>query len=194
MWQFKGFFGKIGLYLLQRMNAQISSKMKLQYNTIDLYAQKRNEIETKVIMKDVDWFHYFERDCDYLDYPSQEDREFIKTLYGNDLDSMILIMIEALKGYVDNFEEENPKCKMLHKHYLLLKKEMKLRPNMPYLEGDGFIQYLQDRKKRRETQKKLENARIKGNICIFCEGSNLRSNGNNWYCLDCGKYFRKKAI
>jgi hypothetical protein len=191
-WEFKGFFGKLGQYLLECVMSQISSKMRLEYSNVKAYAKKRAEIEEKVILKDVNWLHYFETDCDFLGFPTQEDREYIKTLYGSDLLNMLQIMIQALKGYVDRFEEKNPKCEMLHEYYLLLKEEIKLRPNLPYLKGDGFLDYLQSRKARSKIKEKLENARLTGDLCIHCEGDNLRSNGNNWYCLDCGKYFRKK--
>ena len=45
----------------------------------------------------------------------------------------------------------------------------------------------------REIKDKKQDARIKGNLCIFCEGSNLWSKDNNWRCLDCCRYLGKKS-
>jgi hypothetical protein len=103
-------------------------------------------------------------------------------------------MILGLKGYVDSYSEKNENCEILHEYYLLLKMEIKMRPNLSFMpSGDGFIDYLESRTERREQSDKLKDARKSGSMCIFCESENLRSNGNMWKCLDCGKNFRKRS-
>jgi len=192
MWQFIGFFGEIALYLLGQVNAKISDKMKLEYPTLHAYAHKRCEIETDLIKNGINWHSFFET-CEFMRKPTKEDKDFIKTLSNQDLLDMLIIMNLALRGYVDSYEEKSENCQILHEFYLLLKEEIALRPNLSFMPlGDGFVDYLESREDRKKLRDKKQNARKKGNLCIFCEGSNLRSNGNNWQCLDCGKYFRKK--
>jgi hypothetical protein len=193
MWQFVGFFGKLGLYLIERANAQISWKMRLEYDKLDAYAEKRSEIETEIITSHVDWFHYFET-CGFLAFPTEEDIEFTETLSNDDILTMLLVIINGLKGYIDRFEEDSPNCQKLYGFYKLLKEEIAQRPNLSYMpHGDGFKDYLSSREERRKIRDKKQSARIKGNICIFCESTNIRSNGNMWKCLSCGKSFRKQS-
>ena len=119
----------------------------------------------------------------------------MKTLSNEDLMEMLVIMGQGLKGYIDAYEEKSLHCEMLHAYYLMLKKEIALRPNLSFMPSqDGFIDYLESRTERKELIDKKLNARIKGNLCIFCEGSNIRSNGSMWKCLDCGKNFRKNQL
>jgi hypothetical protein len=194
MWQFKGFFGEIGLYLMGQVNRKFSDKMKLENDTERAYFAKRAEIEDLIIQKEVNWQSYFET-MDFLDFPTQEDIDFIKTLSNQDLLTMLHVMILGLKGYVDSYEEKSENCEILHEYYLLLKMEIKLRPNLSFMpKSDAFQDYLESRTERKEQSDKLKEARIKGNLCIFCESENVRSNGNMWHCLDCDKNFRKKLI
>ncbi len=191
MWQFIGFFGELGLYLLGLVNAKFSDKMKLEYPTQSAYFQKRAEIEKELILNGVNWYSYFEN-CEFLKEPTREDAEFVKTLSNGDLLDMLVVVGKGLRGFVDAYEEEDVHCEMLHDFYLLLKREIKLRPNLNYIPtGDGFLDYLESREARKEIENKKLNARIKGNLCIFCESENVRSNGNMWKCLDCNRQFRK---
>jgi len=193
MWQFKGFFGEIGLYLMGLVNGKISDKMRLEHDTLRAYSQKYTEIEKDLIQNGVNWFSFFET-CEFLSDPTEEDKEFVKTLSNDDLMEMLVIMGQALKGYVDAYEENNVNCEMLHEYYLMLKEEISLRPNLSFMpSGDGFIDYLESRTERKEIIDKKQKARIKGNICIFCESPNIRSNGNMWKCVSCGKSFRKQS-
>jgi hypothetical protein len=194
MWQYIGFFGEIGLYLMGLVNGKISDKMKLEYATVRAYSQKKTEIEKDLIKNGVNWYSFFET-CDFIKKPSQEDLEFIKTLSNQDLLDMLIILGLAMKGYIDAYEDKNSNCLLIHEFYLLLKKEIELRPNRSFMpKGDGFVDYLESRKERKELIDRKQNVRIKGNFCIFCEGSNIRSNGNMWKCLDCERQFRKSSV
>lgn len=192
MLEFKGFFGEIGEYLLEMVTGKISDKMKLECGTVKAYAHKRSEIERDLIRSGINWHTFFES-CDFMRMPTEEDKEFIATLNNQDLMDMLYIMISAQKRYIDAFEETSLNCQILHAFYLLLKSEMELRPNLAFMpKGDGFLDYLESREDRLKRIDAKQKARIEGNLCIFCESTNIRSNGNNWQCLDCGKYFRKK--
>lgn len=161
MWQFIGFFGELGLYLLGLVNAKFSDKMKLEYPTQSAYFQKRAEIEKELILNGVNWYSYFEN-CEFLKEPTREDAEFVKTLSNGDLLDMLVVVGKGLRGFVDAYEEEDVHCEMLHDFYLLLKREIKLRPNLNYIPtGDGFLDYLESREARKEIENKKLNARIK---------------------------------
>jgi hypothetical protein len=190
MIEFRGFFGEIAEYLCGLTNSKISDKMKLEYPTERAYFKKRAEIENELILRGINWQNTFES-MD-LRFPTEEDKAVVKTLSNQELMDFTIIMNLALRGYVDSFEEENEKCKILHEFYLLLKFEIELRPNLSFFpKGDGFLDYLESRDSRNKLRDKKLNARIEGTMCLFCEGTNIRSNGNMWHCLDCGKNFRK---
>jgi hypothetical protein len=192
MFQYEGFFGKIMLYLMGLVSGKFSPKMKLENDTEREYFAKRAELEDEIIQSGVNWFSYFEQS--ELSFPSEIDIKFTPTLSNQDLLTMLHVMILGLRGFVDSYEEKNPKCAMLHRYYLLLKKEIVLRPNLSFMPSeDGFLYYLESRTERKEQSDKLKDARKSGSMCIFCESENIRSNGNMWSCLDCGKSFRKES-
>jgi len=137
MWQFLGFFGEIGQYLVEMVTGKFSDKMRLENPTVKMYVHKRSEIERDLIRNGINWHSFFES-CDFMRLPTEEDKEFVKTLSNGDLLDMLHIMILALKGYIDAFEETSLNCEILHEFYLLLKKEIELRPNLSFMpKGDG---------------------------------------------------------
>jgi len=192
MWQFLGFFGEIGQYLVEMVTGKFSDKMRLENPTVKMYVHKRSEIERDLIRNGINWHSFFES-CDFMRLPTEEDKEFVKTLSNGDLLDMLHIMILALKGYIDAFEETSLNCEILHEFYLLLKKEIELRPNLSFMpKGDGFLDYLESREERKDLLDRKQNARYTGEMCIFCESTNIRSNGSMWVCVDCHRSFRKR--
>jgi hypothetical protein len=191
MIKFEGFFGEIAEYLCGLTNSKISDKMKLEYPTERAYFKKRAEIEKELILRGINWQNTFES-MD-LRFPTEEDKAVVKTLSNQELMDFTVIMNLALRGFVDSFEEENEKCKILHEFYLLLKSEIALRPNLSFFPlGDGFEDYLSSREDRTKLENKKENARLTGEMCIHCESRNVRSNGNMFTCIDCHRSFRKR--
>ncbi|MGA2310093.1 MAG: hypothetical protein ABSG57_11180 [Candidatus Bathyarchaeia archaeon] len=177
---------RLKAFLTQSINARISSKMRDRYNNERMYFELRNKIEDDVIAS-TNWFSYFENDVSYeeLSQPLQEPLHinFTSKLCNK---TLMLVVIEALKAYVDNGEELNPKCLLLKNIYLNLKEPLSSQiPNYP--QEDGFIDYLKTKQHRID----LEDARITGSVCPHCGGHNIKSYGSNWRCCDCDKEFRK---
>lgn len=172
------FLFKLKAYLTQSVNSRISAKMRDRYVHERSYFELRNKIENDIILS-TNWFSYFENDVSYEELNKPLENFFpLKTL--------MMIVIEALKQYVDNGEELNPKCLLLRNIYLNLKET--LSSEIPFEDGDGFADYLKGKQHRID----LESARISGELCPFCESTNVKSyDFNKWQCHNCGKFFRK---
>jgi hypothetical protein len=194
MWQNFGFFGNLNEFLTERINAVISEKQKHSLQILREYAQFRAKVEENVIENLVDWRAYFET-VDYLGFPSETDIKLASLLSDSDIMTFTVILNHALKGYIDNYMENSENCQILYGYYQLLKEETQRRPSLGfYPKEDGFKDYLSTRAWRHEENRKLEDARLKGNYCIFCGSENVRSyNKQEWKCYDCGKRFRKHA-
>lgn len=164
-------------YLTKSVNSQISYKMKDRYNNERNYFELRNKIEDGVIAS-TNWFSYFENEVTL--------EELNRPIENFPLKTLMLIVIEGLKQYVDYGEELNPKCLLLRNIYLNLKETVSSQiPNYP--QEDGFIQY----SKLKQHRIDLEDARITGSVCPFCESTDVKSFGANWKCRSCGREFRK---
>lgn len=163
--------------LTRAVNSQISYKMKDRYNTERTYFELRNKIEDGVIAT-TNWFSYFESEVTL--------EELSKPIKNFPLKTLMLIIIEALKQYVDNGEEENPKCLLLKNIYLNLQSSL-LSQIPDYPQEDGSIEYLKTKQHRID----LEDCRITGSICHFCNSTDVKSFGANWKCRTCGREFRK---
>jgi hypothetical protein len=150
--------------------------MKGRYNNERMYFQLREKLEEDIISSE-NWFSYFENEVSY--------EQLNKPIENFPLKTLMLIVIEALKQYVDNGEELNPKCLLLRNIYLNLKES--LSSQIPFTQEDGFVQYLSLRNHRAD----LESARITGDLCPFCESGDVKSYGANWKCRNCGREFRK---
>jgi hypothetical protein len=163
--------------LIQQINQQISPKAKERLS-IRQYLMKRDELENQVIQSGFP-YGFFE---------NESTLEEIEGLNPDVIDkkTLPLIIISALKMYIDNEQETEPKAEALHRIYLRLKSS--LCAEIPFDSGDGFIDYLKNRNHRID----LEDARISGNICPFCEGHEVKSyDSEKWVCKSCGKFFRK---
>ena len=190
-----GFFGNLNEYLIERVNALISDKQKLSLMNPREYFAHRALMEQNVIQNVVHWQNYFET-CGYLTYPTVQDRDVIadcNNVSDSDLMTFTVILNHALKGYIDSYAENTANCFMLHEFYKLLKEETAKRPSLSfYPSGDGFTDYLESRIERHEQERKLEDARHSGLICIYCGSTNVKSyDSQKWHCKDCKRFFRK---
>lgn len=158
-------------FLLKKVNSEISYKMKDRYNTERAYFELRKKVELDVIASE-NWFSYFE------DVPLEQ---LNKPIENFEPKTLMLIIIEALKQYIENGEEKNVRCQLLHGIYLDLKDYNNLQAE------DGFVEFLSQRTHRID----LEDARITGSVCPFCESTDVKSFGANWKCRTCGREFRK---
>lgn len=163
--------------LVQQINEKISSKLKERLSERE-YFLKRDELENQIIQGGFPYAFFQESTL-----------EEIENLNIDVLDkkTLMLIVIQALKSYIDNGLENDPKAVLLHKLYLQLKEE--LRSILPFQSNceDGFTEYLASKSERTE----YENARQTGSVCLKCGSHNVRSKGAEWVCLDCNKRFRK---
>ncbi|MGA3061449.1 MAG: hypothetical protein ABSD92_13925 [Candidatus Bathyarchaeia archaeon] len=164
--------------LTQQINQQISPKARERLSTRQ-YLMRREAIEEDVIRSGFP-YAFFNEECIV---------EEIRDIRLDVLDKKTLmwLVIEALKGFVDSELADNPKAVLLHGLYLQLRNELKaILPFQSDCE-DGFIEYLASKDERTE----LEGARESGSICIVCGSHAVSSKGAEWVCRDCGKRFRK---
>lgn len=175
------FLFKLKAYVTQSVNSRISYKMKGRYDNERTYFQLREKIEEDVI-KDENWYSYFKDNVSV-----QELEDVIKNpIVDFDIKTLMLVVIEALKRYVDNEEERDVKCLLLKTLYLNLKEP--LSSQIPfYPQEDGFVEYLSLRNHRID----LEDTRITGKICPSCNSTNTKSYGASWKCRDCNHEWRK---
>ena len=162
--------------LEQQVNGQISLKAKEHLSDRQYFA-KRDELENQIIQSGFP----------YAFFSEEASLDEIEALRLNFIDrkTMMLIIISALKMYVDNELENDPKAQALHRLYLQLKQQ--LSSEIPFEEGDGFTEYLASKSERSE----LENTRVSGSICPSCLGHNVHSKGAEFQCFDCKKRWRK---
>jgi len=162
--------------LTQQINQQISPKARERLSTRQ-YLMKCEEIEEDVIQSVFPYAFFNEATLEEIE-------QLDPTLL--DSKTLMLIVISALRGFIDNEQETEPKVEALHGFYLRLKNSLcALIPEFP--KEDGFVDYLKTKQHRTD----LEDARVTGSICIFCEGGDVKSYGNKWFCKSCGRYFSK---
>jgi len=177
----KGLFFNLEEHLRTQTNEQITDKMKGRHTHLESYFALREEKTERAIFK-TDWRTWFEKNATLQEL---EDLAKNPSMCPFDHKTLMLIVIEGLKSYADNLDEKNPKCSALHEIYLKLKSALSIQ--IPFPEGDGFEDYL-NQKPQREAQ---ETARFSGEICIFCGSRNVRSCGDMWKCYSCLRKFRK---
>ena len=164
--------------LLQQVNEKLSMKLKERLSTREFF-MRCDDLENQIIQSGFPYVFF-------QDEATLEEIEAIKLDVINSK-TLMLCVISALKGYVDNSMETEPKAVLLHSLYLQLKNELKaILPFQSDCE-DGFIEYLASKSERTE----FENARSTGAMCIVCGSHNVHSKGKEWECFDCGKRFRK---
>lgn len=164
--------------LLQQVNEKLSMKLKERLSTREFF-MRCDDLENQIIQSGFP-FVFFQ------DEASLEEIEAIR-LKVISSKTLMLCVISALKGYVDNGLETDPKAVLLHGLYLQLRNELKAILPFQFDCEDGFIEYLASKDERTE----LEGARESGSICIVCGSHAVSSKGAEWQCRDCGKRFRK---
>lgn len=164
--------------LLQAVNGELSAKGKERIG-LQQYLAKCEEIENEIIASEFP-FAFF----------NESTLEEIEALDPTIIDpkTMMLIIISALRMYVDNEQEDEPKCEALHKIYLELKISLcALIPEFP--KEDGFEDYLNSR----EGKLLAEKLKQTGERCPTCSGTHIQKYGLKKYkCVDCGGYWRVK--
>ncbi len=168
---------KLRELLMQEVNGQISPKAK-EHLSVKQYFEKRNTIEDEIIINTSFAFSFFDNEST-LSQIEQLDPDII------DSKTLMLCVIESLKGYVSQERETDVKCLVLHNLYLRLKKE--LSSEIPFEEEDGFLEFVASKGQRAE----LEKTRETGIVCLKCGSHTIASKGAEWQCRDCGKRFRK---
>jgi len=180
----EGFLFDLKEFLQKSVNNRISYKMKERYNGNPRgYFELRERIEEGVIFSS-NWFSYFENDVSLEDLNQTMSENFAKCPF--DQKTLMLIVIQALKSYVDNGQEENLKCLLIRNIYLNLKTSLSSEIEN-YPQEDGFTDYLATKPIREN----LETARFSGEICIHCGSREVTSYGTMWKCRTCGRTFRK---
>ncbi|MGD0644110.1 MAG: hypothetical protein ABSA75_04325 [Candidatus Bathyarchaeia archaeon] len=162
---------------LQAVNGELSAKGKERIGSKQ-YFNKCEEIENEKIASEFP-FAFFQ-ECTV---------EEIETLDPTIISPMSLmsIIISALRAYVDSEQEDDPKCEALHKIYLELKNA--LCAEIPFPEGDGFLDYFEGR------EGKLLVSQLKqlGKQCPKCSSTHIQKYGlKKFHCVDCGGYWRVK--
>lgn len=192
MWQNEGFFGDLNLYLIQQNETKISDKQKDGLQTKEELSYFWTHQRDNIILSGVTWRNYF-GNLAYLDYPTELD---VKVLHDSnnvsdfDLRTFAVCLGLALRSYVDNYQENHKTAKIIKAYYELVKNEMEFR-SMEYPKN-AYEDYLGSRMERHEQERKLEDARKLGNICINCGSTNVKSyDSQKWRCVDCGRFFRK---
>ena len=175
------FFENLSDFLMYSVNQRISDKQKEKLPLEKLYFAHRAKTEETVILGTY-WSSFFD-ECTWLNEPVEDP----KTLTDSDLVTFQLVIIQALKSYIDLNREQEPNVQRLHEIYLKLKSELETR-KLHDPSRDGFQAYIEARTERDQ----FDTARQLGNICIHCGSKNVTSNGSMWSCGDCGKSFRKR--
>ena len=162
--------------LIGAVNGEISAKMKDRLSERQYFA-KRDDHENEIIASEFS-YAFFNKECT-LEEIEQLNSDLI------DKKTLMLCVISALRSYVNNEQQDDPKCLLLHCLYLRLKKA--LNPEIPFEEGDGFLEFVASKGQRAEVEKTRET----GTVCLKCGSHNIASKGKEWQCRDCGKRFRK---
>jgi hypothetical protein len=164
--------------LLQAVNGELSAKGKERIG-LRQYLAKCEEIEDEIIQSEFPFAFFQEATLEEIE-------ALDPTLF--DSKTLMLIIIEALKSFVDNEQENDPKVSALHKIYLALKISLcALIPEFP--KEDGFVDYLNSR----ESKLLAEQLKQTGEKCPYCSGTHIQKYGQKKFkCVSCGHYWRTK--
>lgn len=163
--------------LMGMVNGEISAKAKENLSDRE-YFSKRADIENQIIQSNFP--HAF-----FQESTIEEIEALNPTLI--DEKTLMLVIIQSLRTFIDLKQEDNPKCEMLHVHYLLLNKQ--LSSEIPdYPEGDGYYEYLNERSQRA----KIAEGKQNGTMCPYCrETSHIQRYGSGKRkCTSCNHYWR----
>lgn len=180
----KGFFKDLETEIVKRVNDKFSWQAKEQLNP-ESYFNKRGSEEKNIVTTE-SFIKFFGR----IGQPTQDDIDVMLNLDDSDLEKYHIIIFRTLIDYAKQDLENTSQCQTLHEYYKLTRQELCNRGLMQDL-GDAFLEYCQNKGQIQQHQTQIQNARVTGSICIFCQSSDVHSNGNMWTCHTCGKSFRK---
>lgn len=161
--------------LLQAVNGELSAKGKERIG-LRQYLAKCEETEDEIIASEFPFAFFNESSLKEIE--ALDPTVISKT-------TLMLCVISALHMYVDNEQEDDPKCEALHKIYLELKNALCVEISFP--EGDAFLDYLSSR------EGKLLASELKqsGKQCPKCQSNHIQKYGSKKYhCVNCGGYWR----
>ena len=184
------FIKEVSGVLSELAQSKINQKSKEYYNAKRYFSKLEDAIED--VIKNNTWFKFWEN-CEWLEFPTQEDIQYIPFLSDFKLSNVYGIIIYSLKQLSENDQEDTEQANILHEYYLLLKNEINSRHTMFRLpQVDAFLDYSKSKKEYREQKNREEGARKTGEMCVFCGSENVRSyNRIEWKCYSCNKRFRK---
>jgi len=186
-----GFFDKLKEYIDARTNNKIPIESGIRSRlSLEAYEELRAIKEKEVITEN--WVSYWRDKATWLTNPTLEDKQDITEMSEDSLAFFGNVLWNSLKDMVDAKLEQDPKTLTLNEYYRLLKAEMCQRfPDFP--SKDDFQDYIQNRANYVSFQTKLEQARINGSPCPYCNSTSIRKDGNSFLCKDCGKRWRKSG-
>lgn len=166
------------LFLELLANTQISQKGKEKFSRFEDYFLKKQEAESAYIQK-IGFYDFFENQT--LDEIKGMCINSVAPNFWNEA-TLLEILIDTLKRYVDRDETLSEKGRVIHDKYLMLKN------HFPFLPQGDALKEFEGLKGQRE---ELSNMRVSGSICPSCLGHNVRSKGKEFQCFDCKKRWRK---
>jgi len=189
-----GFFDCLRIELDKRTNSRVSLVSR-EHLSNEAYFRRRMVVDNEIVLKS-DWVGFW-FSCSWLDSPTAEDKEELaeksKVVGDYSLSIVHLCLCKSLMQMIDTGYEQTEYAKLLHSFYLLSKKEINNRKQMPKLpENDAFIQYCQAKSSHKFQEDQVEQYRQTGEKCIFCNSTKVRSyNKQLWKCYSCNRQFRK---
>jgi hypothetical protein len=168
-------------FLMEAVNQKLSPKMKMQYDGNERgYFALRAELEAKVILETA-WLAFWQN-CKFLNEPLEN----LDLFTDSELLTFNQILVESLKDFIDAHEENNEICLMLRAMHEKTVSDIRRRFPNELPDGDGFEDYLNSRSQSEHA----ESYRGSGERCIYCNGSNIHSKGDEWVCFDCRERHR----
>lgn len=188
-WTPHGFFKNIETEISKLVTVRIP--MQAKYKLTDLaYFNKRRKLQEEIV-KTTDWTSFWVA-CDWLDYPTEQDKKDVHNLDAEDLTEFHIIIFKSLIDLAKQNQQDSEACKKLHQYYKLTRAEMEARSIFKE-HGDAFLEFLGDKQQHVSEEERMEEARISGDFCPYCDSTNVGSyNREQFYCRDCKKRWRKR--
>jgi len=164
------------------LNSPLRHNANQWFKTLD-------KILNSILLDSAFWLeHWLNSD---LHKPTTEEKALIKNAHINRLNEIQLVLAVSLKELIANDRENEPFTEFLHEYWLIGNEEMKSRGHET-LDYDPFLIDVANKQtgKLINTQSK-EKLRVSGEKCLFCQSTNIVSNGSMWQCKTCKRSFRK---
>ncbi len=192
-----GFYLDLRDYLNGQVDSMISFNSR-EHVSSENYFNKRCKVMAKNL-EETNWIEYWSKNSS-LHAPNHEDKLELsqtcngsKTLADYSLSNIIVCLCYSLKVLIDVDKEKSIQAKYLNKFFKMAKAENNKRPNMPHIPEniDEFQEHLQNKKQYINQEQLIEQARITGKFCPYCQSTHIISYGDKWKCITCEKYIRK---